>query len=355
MWPDGDVQSLSRDGSFVARHVNVARPGVAIQINAFNFPVWGMLEKLAPAFLAGVPTIVKPATPTAYLAEAVVRSIIASDLLPEGSLQLVAGDISPIFSLLDEQDAISFTGSAETARQLKTLAPVTDRGVRFSAEADSLNAAVLAPSATPGTAEFDLFCDAVLGEMTAKAGQKCTAIRRVIVPDTHLDPVSDALVARLEAITVGHPPTTPPTWGPSSVWSSEPMSTPPSPAWGPHGVRAGTLRTRHRTRRIHGADSVARRRSASSAAHVVEPFGPVSTLLGYQDLDGAVALVAKGRGSLVASVFGPDTDETARITLGIAPFHGRVHTIDATSAAASTGHGHRFPARHGGPGRAGGG
>ena len=233
LWPDGDVQSLSRDGSFVARHVNVARPGVAIQINAFNFPVWGMLEKLAPAFLAGVPTIVKPATPTAYVAEAAVRTILASGLLPEGSLQFVAGDITPIFDLLDEQDSLAFTGSAATARSLRTIPAVLERGVRFSAAADSLNAAVLAPSAGPDTAEFGAFCGAVVGEMVAKAGQKCTAIRRVIVPDTHLDTVSDALVARLEAITVGHPADDATDMGPSSVWSSEPTSTPPSPAWGP--------------------------------------------------------------------------------------------------------------------------
>ena len=358
VWPDGDVQSLSRDGSFVARHVNVARPGVAIQINAFNFPVWGMLEKLAPAFLAGVPTIVKPATPTAYLAEAVVRSIIASDLLPEGSLQLVAGDISPIFSLLDEQDAISFTGSAETARQLKTLAPVTDRGVRFSAEADSLNAAVLAPSATPGTAEFDLFCDAVLGEMTAKAGQKCTAIRRIMAPNTLTDAVADALAERLAAVVVGHPEADDTDMGALvGLDQRDDVRAAIARIGGQVIVESKPFVGVDPERGAFLAPTLLRADDSSvSLAHVVEPFGPVATLMGYRDLDDAVALVAKGRGSLVTSVFGPDPDEVAQLTLGVAPFHGRVHAIDASSAAASTGHGSPLPQLvHGGPGRAGGG
>ncbi len=357
VWPDGDVQSLSRDGSFVARHINVSRTGVAVQINAFNFPVWGMLEKFASAFLAGVPTIAKPATPTAYVAEAAARTILDSGLLPEGSLQFVAGDITPIFDLLDEQDSLAFTGSAATARSLRTIPAVLERGVRFSAEADSLNAAVLAPSAGPDTAEFGAFCDAVVGEMVAKAGQKCTAIRRVIVPDTHLDSVSDALVARLEAITVGHPADDATDMG-ALVGLEQRADVHAAVAGvGARTVFAPELSGLDTERGAFMAPTLLRADDpASSAAHVVEPFGPVSTLLGYQDLDDAVALVAKGRGSLVASVFGPDTDETARITLGIAPFHGRVHTIDATSAAASTGHGSPLPQLvHGGPGRAGGG
>ncbi len=358
VWPDGDVQSLSRNGSFVARHVNVARPGVAVQINAFNFPVWGMLEKLAPAFLAGVPTIVKPATPTAYLTEAVVRSIVETGLLPEGTLQFVAGDVSPIFAVLDEQDSVSFTGSADTARRLQTMAPFVDRGVRFSAEADSLNAAVLAPSAGPDSVEFGLFCDAVLGEMTAKAGQKCTAIRRVIVPEGHVDEVAEAMVERLAGVVVGDPSADDTDMG--ALVGLEQRD----------DVRAAIARVGGRPifdatefvgvdpeRGAFLAPTLLRADdAATSLAHVVEPFGPVATLMGYRDLDDAVDLVAKGRGSLVASVYGPDPSESAAITLGIAPFHGRVHSIDATSAAASTGHGSPLPQLvHGGPGRAGGG
>ncbi len=358
VWPDGDVQSLSRDGSFVARHVNVSRPGVAVQINAFNFPVWGMLEKFAPAFLAGVPTIAKPATPTAYLAEAVVRSIVASGLLPDGVLQFVAGDVSPIFDHLDEQDSVSFTGSADTARRLATQSAFVDRGVRFSAEADSLNAAVLAPSAGPDTAEFGLFCDAVRGEMIAKAGQKCTAIRRIIVPAQHLDAVAEALAERLADVVVGDPADADTDMG--ALVGLEQRD----------DVRAAIARVGGQvvfdSTEFVGVDPergaflaptlLKADDAATSLAHVVEPFGPVATLMGYDGVDDAVALVAKGRGSLVASVFGPDPAESAAITLGIAPFHGRVHAIDATSAAASTGHGSPLPQLvHGGPGRAGGG
>ena len=358
VWPDGDVQSLSRDGTFVARHVNVSRPGVAVQINAFNFAVWGMLEKLAPAVLAGVPTIVKPATPTAYLAEAVVRSIVDSGLLPEGALQFVAGDISPLFDCLDEQDSVSFTGSAETARRLATMGPFVDRGARFSAEADSLNAAVLAPSAGVDTPEFDLFCDAVLAEMIAKAGQKCTAIRRVIVPDALVDPVAEAMVERLRAVVVGDPTVDATDMG--ALVGLEQRD----------DVRAAVDRVGESTvfdstdfvgvdpeRGAFMAPTLLRADdAATSLAHVVEPFGPVATLMGYAGLDDAVALVAKGRGSLVASVYGPDPAESAEVALGIAPFHGRVHAIDAGSAPASTGHGSPLPQLvHGGPGRAGGG
>ena len=205
VWVDGDVQPLSRDGSFVAQHVNTPRHGVAVQINAFNFPCWGMLEKLASALLAGVPTIVKAATPTAHVAEALVRRIIESGILPHGTLQFVAGRIDGLFALLDEQDSVSFTGAAATARLLQADLVALDRGTRFSAEADSLNAAVLAPSARPDTTEFSLFCDAVVTEMRAKAGQKCTAVRRVIVPQAHLDAVSEALVERLRGVVVGDP------------------------------------------------------------------------------------------------------------------------------------------------------
>ncbi|MEO0493180.1 MAG: phenylacetic acid degradation bifunctional protein PaaZ [Actinomycetota bacterium] len=359
VWPDGDVESLSRDGSFVARHVNVARTGVAVQINAFNFPVWGMLEKFASAFLAGVPTIAKPATPTAYVAEAAVRAIVDSGLLPDGALQFVAGDIRPLFDLLDEQDSIAFTGSASTARSLRTIPAVLERGVRFSAEADSLNAAVLAPSAGPDAAEFDLFCDAVVAEMVAKAGQKCTAIRRVIVPHNHIDAVGDAIAGRLESLVVGDPADADTDMGAlvgvdqraDVLAAVAGVAADATTVFGPELLGVDTERGAFMAPTLLRAHD-----AASSAAHVLEPFGPVATLLGYDGLDDAVSLVARGRGSLVASVYSPDTDEAARLTIGIAPFHGRVHAIDATSAAASTGHGSPLPQLvHGGPGRAGGG
>ena len=358
VWIDGDVQGLSRDNSFVAQHINTPRLGAAVQINAFNFPCWGMLEKFAPAFIAGVPSIVKPATPTAYLTEAVVRRIIDSGLLPEGALQLVVGRVDGLLDVLDEQDMLSFTGSAATGRLLRSHPAVLDRGVRFSAEADSLNAAVLAPSAGPDTPEFGLFIDEVVNELTTKAGQKCTAIRRVLAPAGTVAAVEEALVARLSQVRVGDP----------------------SDAATDMGALVGLdQRTdvREAVDRLggsvliddcefHGVDGqrgafmaptlVRADDAAASPAHVVEPFGPVATVMAYDTIDDAIDLVARGRGSLVASVYGPDLDEAAALTLGIAPYHGRIHAIDATSAAGSTGHGSPLPQLvHGGPGRAGGG
>lgn len=358
VWVDGDVQGLSRDGSFLGQHIITPRHGVAVQINAFNFPSWGMLEKFAPAFLAGVPSIVKPATPTAYVTEAVVRRIIESGLLPEGSLQLVAGSIDGLLDVLDEQDTLSFTGSAATARLLRGHVAVLDRGVRFSAEADSLNAAVLTPSAGPDTAEFGLFVDEVVNEMTTKAGQKCTAIRRVIVSSEHAAAVEEALVERMRGVTVGDPAADDTDMG-ALVGASQ-----------RDDVVAAVSRVGGTTvfdscdfvgvdpeRGAFMAPTLLRADDATtSLAHVIEPFGPVATLMTYDSLDEAIDLVAKGRGSLVASVFGPDLAEAAAVTVGIAPHHGRVHTIDASSAAASTGHGSPLPQLvHGGPGRAGGG
>ncbi len=358
VWVDGDVEKLSRDGSFLGQHIITPRHGVALQVNAFNFPTWGMLEKFAPAFLAGVPSIVKPATPTAYVTEAVVRTIVDSGLLPEGSLQFVAGSIDGLIDLLDEQDTLSFTGSAATARVLRGHTAVLDRGVRFSAEADSLNAAVLAPAAGPDTDEFGVFVDEIVNEMTAKAGQKCTAVRRVIVPARHAGAVEEALVERLRTVTVGDP-SAPDTEMGALVGLGQRDDVRDAVD------RVGGVRV-FDTCEFVGVDPergafmaptlLRATDAASSLAHVVEPFGPVATLMTYDTLDEAVDLVAKGRGSLVASVYGPDLGEAAAMTLGIAPHHGRVHTIDASSAAASTGHGSPLPQLvHGGPGRAGGG
>ena len=338
VWIDGVVQGLSRDGSFVGQHIITPRHGVALQINAFNFPMWGMLEKFASAFLAGVPSIVKPATPTAYVTEAVVRKIIDSDLLPEGALQFVAGSIDGLIDVLDEQDTLSFTGSAATARVLRGNAAVLDRGVRFSAETDSLNAAVLAPAAGPDTPEFGLFLDEVISEMTVKAGQKCTAIRRVIVPAAHADAVEEALVERMRDITVGDP-SAPDTDMGALVGISQRGG-----REGPQSGRVGGT-TVLDTCQFEGVDP---ERGAFMAPTLLraddarhQPCSRRRTLRTGCDPDELtqrsmrrLGLVAKGRGSLVASVYGPDLDEAAAVTLGIAPHHGRVHTIDASSAAA---------------------
>ncbi|HVE24039.1 MAG TPA: aldehyde dehydrogenase family protein, partial [Sporichthya sp.] len=202
---DGDDEPVGKNGVFAGRHIYTSRPGIAVQINAFNFPTWGMLEKFAPAFLAGLPSIVKPASQTAYLTEAVVRKIVASGILPEGSLQLLCGSAGALLDVLDEQDSVAFTGSAHTAGVLRSNPAVQNRGVRLQVEADSLNCSILGPDVEPGSAEFDLFVKGVVTEMTVKAGQKCTAIRRAIVPAAKADAVAEAISAKLAKITVGNP------------------------------------------------------------------------------------------------------------------------------------------------------
>ena len=202
---DGDAEQLGREGQFLGQHILTPRHGVAVQVNAFNFPVWGPLEKLAPAFLAGVPTVVKPASPTAYLTARLVELIVESGLLPEGSLQLICGSVGDLFDHLTDQDLVSFTGSASTAQRLRTHPAVVARGVRFNAEADSLNCSILGPDAGPGTPEFDLYVRQLVTEMTVKAGQKCTAIRRALVPESLLEAVAEAASARLAGVVVGNP------------------------------------------------------------------------------------------------------------------------------------------------------
>ena len=360
---DGATEALSRDDSFSAVHVLTSRKGVEVQINAFNFPVWGMLEKLAPAFIAGVPSIVKPASPTAYLAEAAVRLIIDSGMMPEGSLQLVCASSGELSSLLDGlggQDSIAFTGSAATAAALRTHPAVTERAVRLNVEADSLNAAVLAPAATPGTAEFDLFCAEVVKEMTTKAGQKCTAIRRTLVPERHLDTAAEALAAALSEVVVGDPRDRATDMGSlvglaqrdevaASVAALREVAVPVVDSCDLSGVDSAAGAFMAPTL-LRATDS------RSQTVHTTEAFGPVSTLVPYGSIDEAVELVAAGGGSLVASLYGADRDEIADLALGIASHHGRVLIMDETMAPASTGHGSPLPPLvHGGPGRAGGG
>ncbi|MGW6172776.1 phenylacetic acid degradation bifunctional protein PaaZ [Arthrobacter sp. NPDC055138] len=366
---DGPAEVLARDGSFMGQHIYTRIPGVAVQINAFNFPVWGMLEKFAPAFIAGVPTIVKPATPTGYVAAAAVKIIIESNILPAGSLQLISGSARDLLDHLDYRDAVAFTGSASTANLLKSHRNVAQGGIRFTAEADSLNAAILGPDAVPGTPEFDAYIKSLVTEMTAKAGQKCTSIRRAIVPKDRIQDVADAVRARIDQrIVVGDPRAEGVTMG--ALASLEQLN----------DVRAavqamvdaggelayGTLDAPQVTRAdgtvgdsegafmspvlLTWADAEA------EAVHSLEAFGPVSSVIGYEDLDDAVRLAAMGAGSLVATVATNDPEAARVLVTGIAAHHGRVLVLNREDAKTSTGHGSPVPHLvHGGPGRAGGG
>lgn len=357
---DGVPEVLSRDGSFLAAHIYTPRTGVFVQINAFNFPVWGMLEKFAPAFLAGSPSIVKPASQTAHLTEAAVRVMVESGMLPDGSLQLICGSTGDLLDQLDGQDSVGFTGSAATAHLLSTHPRVVSDAVRFTAEADSLNSAVLTPSSIPGTAEFDLFVSEVVKEMTAKAGQKCTAIRRAFVPEALVEEAAAAISSALTATRVGHPATESVEMGPLA---SDAQVTEVQNALEKLGSAAEII--------SNSCDYVGKAPDQGAfiaphllcatdrwapAIHETEAFGPVSTLVPYRDLIEAEQLVAAGRGSLVASIYGADPAEVAPLVVGLAAHHGRVLVVDASVAKSSTGHGSPLPNLvHGGPGRAGGG
>ena len=357
---DGALEPLSKGGTFVGQHIYTPMQGAAVHINAFNFPVWGMLEKLGPTLLAGVPAIVKPASSTSYLTEAAFRVMIDSGLLPDGALQLIVGGVGDLFDHLTGQDVVSFTGSASTALKLRTHPTVIRESVRFVAEQDSLNASILGPDAGPGTPEFDLFVREVATEMTVKAGQKCTAIRRAMAPTEHLDALEEALRERLAKTKVGDPRA--------------------------EGTRMGALvsnsqrddvRARIAELEAAGARIVAGDPSAESpvkggaflppillrsddpwgtdAVHDVEAFGPVSTIMPYRDLDDAIALANRGKGSLALSLFTHSPDVARDFVRGAASFHGRMLVIDRDNASESTGHGSPLPVLvHGGPGRAGG-
>ena len=360
---DGKTEVLSRDGSFLGTHIYQRIPGVAVQINAFNFPVWGFLEKFAPSFIAGVPTIVKPATSTGYVTEAVVRMMLESGMLPEGSLQLLSGSARDLLDYLDYRDHVAFTGSLATANTLRSHESVLNGGVRFTAEADSLNAAILGPDATEGTEEFDAFVKAVFVEMTAKAGQKCTAIRRVIVPETIKEPLIAALSARLtDKVTVGASDAEGTTMGPLA---SKEQQQDVANATRQLIESGGTVR-------LGGPDQIDQYDASGAffpptilefddadahAVHNVEAFGPVTSVIGYNGTaDEAVRLAALGGGSLVATVASNDESFVADTTLGISAHHGRLHVLNRDTAKTSTGHGSPMPHLvHGGPGRAGGG
>ena len=360
---DGPPEQLGKAGQFLGQHLLTPRRGVAVQVNAFNFPVWGPLEKLAPALIAGVPSLVKPATATGYLTARMVELIIESCLLPDGALQLVSGGAGDLLDHLTEQDLLSFTGSASIARRLRSHPNVVARSVRFNAEADSLNMSVLGPDAVPGTPAFDRYVGQLVTEMTVKAGQKCTAIRRAFVPAGQLDAVAEAVRERLAAVVIGNPAEASVRMGAlASLDQREEVrrSLKALEAAG-HIVFGDPERVE-----VTGADAArgafispvllvaddARR----AEVHEVEAFGPVATLIGYRDTADVIDLAGLGRGSLAGSVVTDDQDFASEVVLGTAPWHGRLLVLDADAAPESTGHGSPLPALvHGGPGRAGGG
>jgi len=361
---DGATESLSKGGTFVGRHVCVPLEGVAVHINAFNFPVWGMMEKLAPTLLAGVPAIVKPATVTSYLTEAVFRAMIESGIFPDGAIQLVCGSAGDLLDHLDAQCAVAFTGSADTARMLRARPAILDQNVRFNTEADSLNFSMLGPDARPGSEEFDLFVKEVAKEMTVKAGQKCTAIRRTLVPDGMIEPLMQSLVKRLEGVKVGDPAVDGVRMGPLAAQAQV------------REVRRSVDTIASQTERVFGNpddfDIVGADRGrgaffpallfyakdpfAAAAPHDVEAFGPVNTVMPYKTVDEAIELAKRGKGSLVGSLFTADDGIAKQVALGTASHHGRLMLVNHHSAKESTGHGSPMPHLvHGGPGRAGGG
>ncbi|MFF1635674.1 phenylacetic acid degradation bifunctional protein PaaZ [Leifsonia sp. NPDC058248] len=370
VYVDGAPEVLSKDGSFLGQHVYTRLPGVAVQINAFNFPVWGALEKFAPAFLAGLPTVIKPATPTAFLAEAMVRVLVDSGLLPDGSLQLVSGAVPGLFDHLRLGDLVAFTGSASTAERLRANDSVQTGGVRFTSETDSINASVLGPDAVTGTPEFDAYVKQLVVELTAKAGQKCTAIRRAIVPAPLMDDVVAAVRARIdERVVLGDPRAEGVTMGPlvSQAQRDEVLRQVARLAQAGGEIVIGGL-DRPTVVRADGSLGVAPEGAFVSpmvlrfadaeadALHTVEAFGPVASILGYSTSADAARLVARGGGSLVTSVATHDPAVALELVTEMAAYNGRVLLLDRDDARTSTGHGSPVPHLvHGGPGRAGGG
>ena len=361
---DGSAAPLSKNGTFIGHHIMLPKQGVAVHINAFNFPVWGMLEKIAVNFMAGVPAVVKPSEYTSFLTEVVVRDIISSNILPQGALQLIVGLGRGILDHVQTEDTVTFTGSAKTGKALKALPQIAERSVSFNLEADSLNACILGEKAVPGTPEFDLFIKEVVKEITIKTGQKCTAVRRIFVPDSLIEDVQSALAKRLASTVVGDP----------SV----------------EGVRMGALVShlqRDRVREhattlartqnlvygsidevlVQGADAklgafisplLFRNNDPfeNTDVHDIECFGPVATLMPYKSMDDAITLARMGKGSLVSSIVTPDDQEAMDYVLGAGSMHGRVLVLNERCAKESTGHGSPMPLlTHGGPGRAGGG
>ncbi len=361
---DGETAPLSKGGTFIGHHIMVPKQGVAIHINAFNFPIWGMLEKIAVNFMAGVPAIVKPATLTSFLTEVMVKDIIDSKILPDGALQLICGSANGILDHVTNQDVVTFTGSASTGKMLKSHPRLLEEAVPFNMEADSLNASILGEDAVPGTEEFDLFIKEVQREMTVKAGQKCTAVRRIIVPEKLVEDVQIALGKRLAQTVIGNPEV--------------------------EGVRMGSLAGLEQVKEVRekveqlaktqkmvfgnldtyevvGADKnkgafmspilfVNDNPFVNTDCHNIEAFGPVSTIIPYKNLDEAIELAKMGKGSLVCSIVTNDDKIAKEFVMGAACMHGRILILNAACAKESTGHGSPMPLlTHGGPGRAGGG
>jgi len=361
---DGEAARLSKGGTFIGHHIMVPREGVAVHINAFNFPIWGMLEKIAVNLMAGVPAIVKPATLTCYLTELMVREIIATQILPEGSLQLICGSANGILDHVCCEDVVTFTGSASTGKMLKAHSKLINEAVPFNMEADSLNASIIGEDAIPGTEEFDLYIKEIQKEMTVKAGQKCTAIRRIIVPEKLVEDVQKALCDRLSKTIIGDPAI--------------------------EGVRMGSLAGNSQVVEVsekvnelaesqdiiygdlENFDVVGANKNKGAFippilflndnpfektdCHIIEAFGPVSTILPYKNLDEAIELARMGKGSLVCSIVTSDDNIAREFTVNAASMHGRILVLNKDCAKESTGHGSPMPLlTHGGPGRAGGG
>lgn len=361
---DGDIAKLSRGGSFIGHHIMVPKPGIAIHINAYNFPVWGMLEKIAVNLMAGMPAIVKPAQVTSFLTEAVVQDIIASGILPEGALQLLVGSARGILDHVKNGDVVTFTGSAHTGRMLKATQRLIDEAVPFNMEADSLNASVLGADVTPDMPEFDIYIKEVAREITTKAGQKCTAVRRMIVPEHLISPVQEALAKRLASATIGDPAVEGVRMGAlAGLQQRNDVLAKIEQLKASQEIVIGDLQNFE----VVGAD---REKGAflppvvflnndpfhNTAAHEIEAFGPVSTLMPYKTLDEAIELAAMGRGSLVSSFITYDDKLARDYTLEAATSHGRILVLNRDCAKESTGHGSPMPMLvHGGPGRAGGG
>lgn len=364
--PDGGIDTVGKGGTFGVRHLLTPRLGAAVQINAYNFPVWGMLEKFAPAFLAGVPSVVKPATQTSFLTEAVVAEMIGSGLLPDGALQLVCARPDGLVDALGEQDSLAVTGSADTAARLRTHPAIVGRAVRYTAEADSLNVSVLGADVGNDDPEFEIFVKGVATELTQKTGQKCTAIRRVLVPRDRVDDVLGALRARLERVIVGNPADASVRMGPlvSASQRDDVRDAVTRLQKSAEVIIGGATASPHSI--ADGADfeagaflapTVLRAEDAGAdEIHSVEAFGPVCTVLAYDTVEEAIALAARGRGSLAGSVVTADPALAQTLITGLAPWHGRLLVLNEENAAESTGHGAAIPhAVHGGPGRAGGG
>ncbi len=361
---DGELEPLARDGTFFGQHILTPLEGCAVHINAFNFPCWGMLEKIAPSLIAGLPCIVKPASQTAYLTESMVREIIASGLLPEGALQLVCGGLGTLLDRVEGQDVVTFTGSAATGRMLRAGKAIIEHSVRFTMEADSLNAAILGPDAAPGSEEFDLYVREVAREMSVKAGQKCTAIRRVIAPRALVEPLIQALSERLAAITLGLPALEATRMGPlASLGQREEVRRRIRELGAEAEIVAGDpARPRlasgdaERGAFLNPVLLYCDKPLGAKAVHEVEAFGPVSTILPFDTLEEAVELARLGQGSLVASLFTNDAKTAEAVVLGVSAHHGRLLIGNRDCAKSSTGHGSPLAVLvHGGPGRAGGG